>query len=103
MVNLIKMRVRGAGLNICWLCWFSWSRVSKVKILVQFVNAIVFFMFYNEHIYALLYCKGLKPTFGIKAYIGFRGMTLFLRVWLSWVCIKPCFSGSSAVVVLVVK
>jgi hypothetical protein len=52
---------------------------------------------------ALLYCKGLKPTFGIRVVIGFRGMPLLLRVWLSWVCDKPGFSGSSVVVILVVK
>jgi hypothetical protein len=30
-------------------------------------------------------------------------MPLLLRVWLSWVCDKPGFSGSSIVVILVVK
>jgi hypothetical protein len=48
------------------------------------VVAIIFFLFYKESICALLYCKGLKPTFDIKAVIGYRGMPLLLRVQLSW-------------------
>jgi hypothetical protein len=59
------------------------------------VNVIVFFLFYKESVCALLYCKGLKPTFGIRVVIGFKGMPLLLRVRLSWVCDKPGFSGSS--------
>jgi hypothetical protein len=44
------------------------------------VNAIVFFLFYKEYVCALLYCKGLKLTFGIRVVIGFRGTPLLLRV-----------------------
>jgi hypothetical protein len=67
------------------------------------VIAIILIMFYKEYVYALLYCKGLKTTIGIKSFIEFGGMPLLLRVQLSWICVKPSFSGSSAVVILVVN
>jgi hypothetical protein len=47
------------------------------------VNVIVFFIFYKESMFALLHYKCLKPTFGIREIIDFRGMPLLLRVWLS--------------------
>jgi hypothetical protein len=31
------------------------------------------FLFYKEYMCAFLYCKGLKPTFGIREVIGFKG------------------------------
>jgi hypothetical protein len=64
---------------------------------------IVFFLFDKEYVCALLYSKGLKPTFDIREVIGLRGMPLLLSVWLSWVCYKPSFSGRFIVVILVVK
>jgi hypothetical protein len=63
-----------------------------------------------KNLYALLYFTGLKLTCGIRAFFGFRGTPLLLRVWLgldrsslSWVCDKPGFSGSFAVVIHVLK
>jgi hypothetical protein len=61
------------------------------------------FLFYKESMCALLYCKGLKLTFGIKVVIGFMGMPLFIRVNLSWVYDKPNFSGISTMVIIMVE
>jgi hypothetical protein len=67
------------------------------------VNDIVFFLFYKECVCAFLYYKGLKCTFGIKEFIGFKGMPLLLRVLLSSICDKFGFSRSSVLVILVLK
>jgi hypothetical protein len=46
--------------------------------------------------------KGLKLTFGIREVIGFRGMPLWLRVWLGSV-INLVTVGALVVSILVVK
>jgi hypothetical protein len=63
-----------------------------------------------KNMYALFHFKGLKLTFGIREDYWLQGMPLLLRVWLifdreslSWVCDKLGFSGSSAMVILVLK
>jgi hypothetical protein len=60
--------------------------------------------------YALFHFKGFKLTFGIGEIIGFEGTPLLLRIELLfyktslyWVCDKPSFSGSFAVVILMLK
>jgi hypothetical protein len=73
------------------------------KFLSTMLNALVFFLAYREFVCDLLYCKGLKCTFGIRVVIGFRGIPLLLRVRLSWVCDIPGFNGRSTVVTLAVK
>jgi len=45
------------------------------------------FSVFIENLFAINNCTILKSTFGIKAIIGFRGMTLWLGVWIRYVII----------------
>jgi hypothetical protein len=61
----------------------------------------VFFIFI-KNLFAIIYCTRLKSTYGIRAIIGFMGVTLWSGV-LARVCGEPCYSERSSVSILQVK
>jgi hypothetical protein len=42
----------------------------------------LYLFYFIKNIFAVINCTRLKSTFGIRVVIGFRGMPLWLRVWL---------------------
>jgi hypothetical protein len=56
--------------------------VSRVKYLCNVCVCHCIFFVFIKNLFAVINCTRLKSTFGIREIIGFRGMPLWLRVWL---------------------
>jgi hypothetical protein len=67
--------------------------VSKVKSLCNVCVHHCTFSIFIKNLFTVINCTRLKSTFGIKEFIGFRGMPLWSRVWLGSV-LNPVTMGA---------